>query len=219
MSSLLLAGCVGAPPEENAESTTAASEPASPSPSPTPEETTPEETATKEPEETEEPVETPEPSVEPTETPAPTLEPLPAGPDDPFVPPPHGEPAPGPFVPPPHGEPNPGAPSSNVVTPSPEWGAVGITVRAGTSFTITGGGYQPGQRIQVFFGPANTDYSIIGDQSAYASLSGDYSLTITLSPGIAPGSYGVMTATPDGLATGPEIDATRRWASVEVVAP
>jgi hypothetical protein len=82
-----------------------------------------------------------------------------------------------------------------------------------------GSSYQPGQRIVVFFGLMNTDHSIIGDQSAYADAAGNYSFTITLSPAIAPGSYGVMTATPDGLSSGPAIDATRRWATVEVVAP
>ncbi|MDF9278657.1 hypothetical protein P4U43_12750 [Arthrobacter sp. EH-1B-1] len=221
---LLLVGCTNATGEPEARTTTAS---ASPSPSATP---TPEETATEEPAETPEPSAepSPEPSDEPstppaTEAPAepaPTLEPLPTAPGDPFVPPPHGEPNPGtPFVPPPHGEPNPFAGAPNTVTPGPVWGSVQTVVQAGTAFTITGSGYQPGQRITVFFGPSRTDYSIIGEQSAYAGPSGNYSFTITLSPDITPGTYGVLTATPDGMPSGQSIDETRRWATIEVVAP
>jgi hypothetical protein len=221
VSSMLLVGCTTTPAGEPADPTTTAAESASPSAT-----ATPKETEMAEPEESV----TPEPTPE---TPAPTSEPAPAASDEPFVPPPHGEPAPvDPFVPPPHGEPAPGTPfvppphgepnpfaGLNPVIPDPVAGTVQIVAQAGTSFTVMGSGYQPGQRIVVFFGPSNTDFSIIGDQSAYADASGNYSFPITLSPAIAPGSYGVMTATPDGLSSGPEIDATRRWATVEVVAP
>ncbi|GAB3548480.1 hypothetical protein GCM10027404_12440 [Arthrobacter tumbae] len=224
---LLLVGCASTTDEPEARTTTASD---SPSPSATP---TQAETATEEPEETPEPSVEPspasdepsdEPSVQPaTEAPAepaPTLEPLPTAPGDPFVPPPHGEPNPGtPFVPPPHGEPDPSAGTPSTVTPGPVWGSVETVVQAGAAFTLTGSGYQPGQRITVFFGPSQTDYSIIGEQSAYAGPSGNYSFTITLSPDIAPGTYGVLTATPDGLSSGPAIDATRRWATIEVVTP
>lgn len=211
----LLVGCSNTSVDEPAARTATPSETPSPSATPTQEKT-----------ETEGPEETVEPSAEPsakptTEAPVPTIEPLPAGPNDPFVPPPHGEPAPGPFVPPPHGEPNPfaGDQMNNTVTPGPVWGSVEIVAQAGTAFTVTGSGYQPGQRIVVFFGPSQSDYSLIGEQSAYADASGNYSFPITLSPDITPGTYGVMTATPDGLSSGPEIDATRRWATIEVVAP
>ena len=108
---------------------------------------------------------------------------------------------------------------TSIVSPGPVWDSVAIVVQGGTAFTITGSGYQPGQRIHVSFGPSQSDVSIIADQSAYADASGNYSFTITLSPDITPGTYGVLTATPDGLSSGPAIDATRRWATIEVVAP
>lgn len=214
----LLTGCSAASNDEPDAGATSASEAPSATPSP-------EQAVTEEPEETAEPSAEPstEPSAAPTEPqeePTPTPEPSPA-PAEPFVPPPHGEPAPGtPFVPPPHGEPNPFAGEQiHTVTPGPEWGTVQTVVEAGSALTVLGSGYQPGQRVAVFFGPSQSDYSIIGEQSAYTDLNGNYSFTITLSPAIAPGTYGVVTATPDGLPSGVDVDSTRRWATIEVVAP
>lgn len=105
-----------------------------------------------------------------------------------------------------------------VITPALEWGAVHATVTQGSSFTINGSGYEPGQRISISFGLYQTDAFIFIDESAFADADGNYSFTITLAPDLEPRTYGVTASTPDDLPVGPAVWETRRNAIIEVVA-
>ncbi|MCU1632547.1 MAG: hypothetical protein JWM61_1199 [Micrococcaceae bacterium] len=112
----------------------------------------------------------------------------------------------------------PAAPVGIIVTPEVEWGVATATVAQGSSFTITGSGYAPGQRISIALGIAQSDAFVFQDQSALADAVGNYSFTITLDPDLEPRTYAVVTSTPDGLEPGPAVSETRRWATIEVVA-
>lgn len=199
--SLLLVGCSFGSPDEPAAETPTASDSPSPSETPTEEET---DVA----EETAEP--TTEPSAVPTAEPT-TAAPVPSEepstePEDPFVPPPHGEPNPGapggPFVPPPHGEPNPyaGTPhqgsGGSVAHPQAGWPGPSLGIAPGT-FTIGGSGYTPGERIEVVLGAPHTDQQLLTQSTVYAGPDGSFTFDIQISPELAGAEYGLMTWAPE----------------------
>lgn len=235
VAAVLLAGCSTATEEPDVRS--AATESASSSATPTEEET-----ATPEPEDTqsEEPAEpspqpSPEPSAEPiVETPvepAPDLEPLPAGPNDPFVPPPHGEPNPmtgNPYPDVPPGSPHQGDPNDedarSVAHPQPGYPGPGIVVTRGV-LRIGGSGYAPGEEIHILFAEPNTDYNLLSPGGgwpqtpvvAYPGPDGSYTFDIHTDQ-LAPGEYGVMTWVPErGRETPGAGEASKRFLEVTLV--
>jgi hypothetical protein len=104
-----------------------------------------------------------------------------------------------------------------VVTPDPVWEAVRITVPRGSSFTINGGGYQSGQPITINFGIAQSDGMVMDEQTAVADASGNYSFTITIGADLEPRTYAVLTYVLDGEQGGPDVEATKRFAIIDVV--
>lgn len=203
----LLAGCSAAdePNARPAEAESASQSPA-PSPSVEPSETpSPAETASEGPvEPSPKPSSAPpaEPVVEAPEEPAPNLEPLPAGPDDPFVPPPHGEP--NPTTPPivvaddttPHSDP---AYFENVgpIYPQPDGIATGAQiVSQGATLTIAGTGYAPGAEIHVLLAKPQSGYNYLTDNVVYAGPDGSYSFPITIGVTMPVDYYAIMTWTP-----------------------
>jgi hypothetical protein len=200
----LLTGCSGAS-ELDAQS--AATETSSPSASPTaeetpePEETQPEETAEPTPEASPEP--SAEPAQEPSEEPAPTPEPLPAGPNDPFVPPPHGEPNPlAPVTPGIPGVPHVDPDYFDWVKVTPVQGDVQTaptaTVQQGQTLAVIGEGYAPGQRVYVMLGWPHTDYNyILEPATAVADQNGYFIYPVVIGANVPPRDYVVMTAPQD----------------------
>jgi hypothetical protein len=225
----ILAGCSGAANEPAAQP--AATETASPSARPTAEETTQPEEA--QPEETVEP--SPEPSavpvVEEPEEPAPDLEPLPAVPNDPFVPPPHGEPNPmpgNPYPDVPQGSPHQGDPDDegarSVAYPQPGSPGPHIVVTRGV-LRIGGSGYAPGEEIHILFAEPNTDHNLLSPGTgwpqdpvvAYPGPDGSYTFDIHTHQ-LAPGEYGVMTWVPErGRQTPGAGEASKRFLEVTLV--
>ncbi|MHA7207782.1 hypothetical protein [Arthrobacter sp. MDT1-65] len=115
-------------------------------------------------------------------------------------------------------DPKPVAPAGVIVTPEPEYGMVRATVIQGASFTINGSGYQPGQQVIINFGIAQSDGMVMDEQSAIADAAGNYSFTITVGTDLAPATYAVLTYS--GAAPGgPEREASKRFAIIEVAAP
>ncbi len=110
-------------------------------------------------------------------------------------------------------------PAGVVVTPHPEWGVVSTTVTQGSSFTINGSGYQPGQQIIINMGIAQSDGMVMDEQSAITDAGGAYSFTITIGRDLVPRTYGVLTYPADALGNGPALEASKRFAAIEVVAP
>jgi hypothetical protein len=104
-----------------------------------------------------------------------------------------------------------------VVTPDPVWDAVRITVPQGSSFTINGGGYQPGQSIAINLGIARSDGMVMDEQTVIADAAGDYSFTITIEADLEPRTYAVLTYVIDGGRGGPDFEATKRFAVIDVV--
>ncbi len=205
--SLLLAGCSLGSPDEPAADTATPSDSPSPSEAPTQEATETDEAEATEPSTQPSAVPTAEPT---TAAPVPTDEPS-TDPEDPFVPPPHGEPnplepAPGdPFVPPPHGEPNPfpnspqqgpGTGGGSVAHPQPGWPGPAINIVPGT-LTISGSGYAPGERIEVILGAPHTDQQLLDQSTVYAGPDGSYTFDIYIGPELAGAEYGLMTVAPD----------------------
>ncbi|WP_422390128.1 hypothetical protein [Arthrobacter sp. N1] len=111
-------------------------------------------------------------------------------------------------------------PVANIVIPDAEWGVASTITKPGSSITITGSGYEPGQRINIGLGVAQTDVFVIECEAVYADEVGNYSHTITLAGDLEPGTYAVVTNTPDEapMATTKYYES-RRWATVEVIAP
>ncbi|WP_090585707.1 hypothetical protein [Arthrobacter subterraneus] len=203
----LLAGCSNAASEPSAESASpsaAESESATPSAEPTAEATA-EETSPAEPEESAEPSAEPspepasEPAAEAPAEPAPTLEPLPAGPNDPFVPPPHGEPNPlAPVTPGIPGVPHSSREYFDWVKVTPVQGDVETaptaTIRQGETLAVMGDGYAPGQSVYVMLGWPYTDYNYIEEPAtAVADQNGYFIYPIVIGTNVPPRDYVVMT--------------------------
>jgi hypothetical protein len=109
-------------------------------------------------------------------------------------------------------------PATTVVTPQREWGAVRATVTQGSSFTITGSGYRPGQQIMINFGIYQSDGMVMDEQVAIANDAGNYSFTISVGADLPPRTYGVLTYHADAPG-GPEREASKTTAIIEVLAP
>jgi hypothetical protein len=121
-------------------------------------------------------------------------------------------PQPAPFIP---ESPQPAAPATEGypdLTPVPEWNTVSAVREAGTTWNIVGDGYAPGAEIYVSFGPMQTDSNLLDTTSVYADASGHYSMPITLSADLAPGTYGFL------VVEMPFREEAKRFATVEVVA-
>lgn len=146
-----------------------------------------------------EPEAVPEPAVETSEPVAPPTEPA-VGTPEPIAPP-HAEYAPGFYA---------------DLVPVSTYDEVRVVRHAGTTWNIAGDGYAPGAEIHVLFGPARSDVMVAGG-TAVADANGSYSFQIILAPDLEPGSYGIMTVPLTGL-TPPEMEAVKRYASVDVVA-
>ncbi len=105
------------------------------------------------------------------------------------------------------------------VTPGPEWGTVSIAVPQGSSLRIDGSGYEPGQQITISLGISRTDGSVMEDRVVNADAGGNYSSVITLAPDLEPQIYGFLVYVSDGAMSGPDFEAAKRFATVEVLAP
>ncbi|MHA7279781.1 hypothetical protein ACX80H_08510 [Arthrobacter sp. MDT2-2] len=103
-----------------------------------------------------------------------------------------------------------------IVTPDPEYGVVSATVTQGAAFTINGSGYQPGQQITINFGIAQSDGMVMDEQSTIADAAGEYSFEITVARDLIPRTYAVLTY-PGAPLGGPEFEASKRFATIEVV--
>ncbi|GAA1131123.1 hypothetical protein [Arthrobacter flavus] len=95
------------------------------------------------------------------------------------------------------------------------WDGLRVVRHVGTTWNVVGSGYPPGAEIQMNFGPAQTDSSLIGYPLVYADANGNYTFQISLAPDLAPGDYGLM-AIPTGLGF-EESEAAKRFALIEVV--
>ncbi|MBG6181075.1 hypothetical protein [Arthrobacter sp. CAN_A1] len=98
----------------------------------------------------------------------------------------------------------------------PAWDGVYVVRHVGTTWNVVGSGYVPGAEIQVSFGPAQTDSSVIGYPVVYADANGNYSFQISLVPDLAPGNYTAMAVPLTGL-TPEQTEAAKRFAQIEVV--
>ncbi|WP_247828850.1 hypothetical protein [Arthrobacter antioxidans] len=121
-------------------------------------------------------------------------------------------------APTPTSAPEPEVAESIAVTPHPEWNAVRVTVPQGASVTLNGSGYQPGQQIFIGLGIDRTDGWVMDEQSAIADAGGNYSFTITIAADLPPRAYGVLTFVEDHGRGGPDFEATKRYAGIDVVA-
>lgn len=202
LATVLLAGCSLA--EEPEAGPAPASETSAPSAEASVEEATPEaqESASDEAVEAS-PEPSPEPTVEPTpaatEEPAPDLEPLPTGPNDPFVPPPHGEPNPmAPVTPGVPGVPHVNPDYFDWVKVAPVLGSAETapteSVQQGRTLAVIGEGYAPGQRVHVMLGWPNTDYNyILEPATAVADQNGYFIYPVNIGSNVPPRDYVVMT--------------------------
>lgn len=105
-----------------------------------------------------------------------------------------------------------------VIATDPVWDAVRATVRQGSSFTITGTGYQPGQQVVIHMGISQSDGMVMDEQRVITDGAGNYSFTISVAPDLAPRTYAVLTYVDDGGNGGPRFEASKRFASIDVVA-
>jgi outer membrane biosynthesis protein TonB len=219
LAATLLAGCGAASDEPDTRP--ASSESATPSASPTAEETPePIETPSEEaPEPRPEPTEEPAPAPEQPEEPLPTIDPLPAGPNDPFVPPPHGEP--NPTMPPiviadgttPHSDPN-YFKFVGPIYPQPAGIATGSQiVSQGATLTIAGSGYAPGAVIHVLLAEPQTDYNYLTQTTVTAGPDGSYTFPISIGSTMPLGYFAIMTWTP-GQA---DSEATKRFHNLHII--
>lgn len=164
------------------------------------------------------PERSPEPTTEPEqpEEHVPTIDPLPAGPNDPFVPPPHGEP-------------NPLTPATphvdldyfqkvTVEPVSPEHPAYGqhtAVVQQGATLTVLGSGYAAGQEIHVVLGWPNSDYNYITQPTGFADQNGAFSFPIVIGTNVPPRDYVVMTVP---LVADPDVRETlKRYTNVTII--
>lgn len=92
-----------------------------------------------------------------------------------------------------------------------------ITVSQGSTFTVTGTGYQPGQNVFVNMGVYQSDSMVMEEQSAIADGTGSFSLAIAVAPDLAPNTYAILALVRDGVQPGPDVEATKQFAVVEVV--
>lgn len=104
-----------------------------------------------------------------------------------------------------------------VITPVPTFDEVQRVATTGSTFIITGEGYEPDDQILVNFGPARSDYIIVS-VVLYADGTGKYSAPISLNSDLEPGSYAVMTVPQPQRGERLQEEA-KRFASIEVVAP
>ncbi|WP_146070903.1 hypothetical protein [Arthrobacter sp. B1805] len=125
-----------------------------------------------------------------------------------------------PVLEPPVVEATPTAPEAPavVIATDPVWDAVRATVRQGSSFTITGTGYQPGQQVVILMGISQSDGMVMDEQRAITDAAGNYSFTISVAPDLAPRTYAVLTYVDDGVNGGPQFEASKRFALIDVVA-
>lgn len=98
----------------------------------------------------------------------------------------------------------------------PAWDGVNVVRHVATTWNVVGSGYAPGAQIQISFGPAQTDSSLIGYPVVSADSNGSYTFQISLAPDLAPGNYTVMSLPVVGL-TPEESEAAKRFAQIEVV--
>ena len=68
-------------------------------------------------------------------------------------------------------------------------------------------------------GVAQTDSFVMDDQVAVADAAGTYSFTITIGADLPPKTYAVLTYVTDYGMGGPDFEATKRFAVIDVVAP
>lgn len=157
------------------------------------------------------------------------IEPLPVGPNDPFVPPPHGEPNPlagNPDTEMPPGQPRTGpglVTDENISVAHPQPGSPGpsIALQPGL-LRIGGSGYSPGELIRVLFSVPNSDDDLLNygrgaepePVVVYADHNGSYTFDIQIASGLAPGEYVVMTWAPNRGADAAE--ASKRFLGVFV---
>lgn len=152
------------------------------------------------------------------ETPAPTLEPLPAGANDPFVPPPHGEPNPLAPVIPEVPVVQPSQPSHfedvTVEPVSPGTSAPTSIVQQHATLVVVGSGYAPGQEIYVMLGWPNTDYNYVTQPTAFTGPDGSFTFPINIGTDVPPRDYVVMTVP---MVSDPEArEALKRYSEVTV---
>ncbi len=104
-----------------------------------------------------------------------------------------------------------------VITPVPTFDEVQVVTTTGSTFIVTGEGYEPNDQIRVSFGIAQSDGMIV-TVLLFTDGTGKYSAPIALNSDLEPGSYAVMTVPEPQRGEGLQEDA-KRFASIEVVAP
>ena len=177
------------------------------------------------------PTAAPEPAAEASEIPeepVEPIEPLPAGPNDPFVPPPHGEPNPlagNPYPDVPPGPPTGPGPVTDenisIAHPDPGYPGPFIAISPGL-LRIGGSGYAAGEMISVIFSVPHSDHNFLnyGPDArpepvvVHADHNGSYSFDIQIGPELAPGDYVVMTWAPNR--GGDAAEASKRFLGVFV---
>jgi hypothetical protein len=92
-----------------------------------------------------------------------------------------------------------------------------LTAAHGSSFIVTSTGYQPGQSVLMSMGIYQTDSTDVDEQTAVADASGSVSYTVNVTPDIAPNTYGLVTLVIPGQGTGEDMEASKRFALVDVV--
>lgn len=92
-----------------------------------------------------------------------------------------------------------------------------ITATHGSSFTVMSTGYQPGQSVLMIMGIYQTDSTEVDEQTAVADASGSVSYTVNVTPDIAPNTYGIVTLVVPGQGTGEDMEASKRFALIDVV--
>lgn len=104
-----------------------------------------------------------------------------------------------------------------IITPVPTFDEVQVVTTTGSTFIITGEGYEPNDQIRVSFGIAQSDGMVVS-VLLFTDGTGRYSAPIALNADLAPGSYAVMTVPEPQRGEALQEDA-KRFASIEVVAP
>lgn len=92
-----------------------------------------------------------------------------------------------------------------------------ITAVHGSSFIVTSTGYQPGQSVLMIMGIYQTDSTEVDEQTAVADASGSVSYTVNVTADIAPNTYGLVTLVVPGRGTGEDMEASKRFALIDVV--